>query len=245
MMHALTQAQLLELWDAGSRATPWGRAALLLQAAWPDAEVAQWPLGVVNARLLEVRAALFGSSWDCITNCPACTQAAEVRLHIATLLAAGPNGDVPETPSWHVIGQGNGAPHFRLPVLGDLANTKTEGVPSASQLLTAIVAMPTSQSTDAPLLDLPAPMRTAIEQQLAQLDPLAAIDIVMDCPSCGHRWPAAADVVSMLWTELTALAKRLLGDVARLAAVFGWSESQILALSAVRRQHYLDMVREW
>jgi hypothetical protein len=245
MKHALTQAQLLDLWDAGSRATPWGRAGLLLQAAWPDAAVAQWPLGVVNAHLLELRAALFGSSWDCITNCPACAQAAEVQLDIATLLAAGPNGDVPDTPTWHVIDKANGAPRFRLPVLGDLASTEKVDQLSASQLLQAIVAMPTSQPTDAPLLDLPAPMRTAIEQQLAQLDPLAAIDIVMDCPSCGHRWPAAADVVSMLWTELSALAKRLLGDVARLAAVFGWSESHILALSEMRRQHYLDMVREW
>jgi hypothetical protein len=245
-MHALTQAQLLDIWDAGSSASPWARAGLLLQAAWPENSAARWPLGVVNARLLELRRSVFGSWWKCVANCPACAQVAEVQLDITAMLAAAPNGDVADIQTWHVLDEANGATRFRLPVLGDLARTDTVETPRASQLLHAIVEMPTSQTMiDASMLNQPIPIRSEIEQQLLQLDPLAAIDIVMDCPSCAHQWRAAADVIGMLWAELSAMAKRLLGDVARLAAVFGWSETQILALSPVRRQHYLDMVREW
>ena len=218
---------------------------MLLQFAWPDAAVAQWPLGLANARLLELRAALFGSAWDCVADCPACAQVAEVRLDIPAMLAAVPNNDAAQAPGWHAIDESPATPHFRLPVLADLASAGPADSTSAARLLHAIVAAPAPHATDAALVDVPPHMRTAIEQQLLCLDPLAAIDIVMDCPSCGHRWRAAAEVIGMLWADVSALAKRLLADVTRLAAVFGWSEQQILALSPVRRQRYLDMVREW
>ncbi len=244
-MRAPTQAQLLDLWDVGSRATPWGRAALLLQFAWPDADVAQWPLGLVNARLLEMRAALFGTAWDCVADCPACAQVAEVRLDITAMIAAAPNADSAQTPVWHALDESAATPRFRLPVLADVASAGPADAMSAARLFHAIVVVPAPRATDAALVDEPLHMRTAIEQQLLRLDPLAAIDIVMDCPSCAHRWRAAAEVIGMLWAEVSALAKRLLADVTRLAAVFGWGEQQILALSPVRRQHYLDMVREW
>jgi len=244
-MHALTQAQLLDLWDAGSRATPWSRAALLLQSAWPDAAVAQWPLGVANARLLELRATLFGAAWDCVADCPACAQVAEVRLDVAAMLAAAPGADAAQAPVWHYIDESPATPRFRLPVLADLMSAGPADASSAARLFHAVITAPASQATDAALVDLPPHTRISIEQQVLRLDPLAAIDIVMDCPTCGHRWRAAADIIGMLWADLSALARRLLGDVVRLAAVFGWSEQQILALSPVRRQHYLDMVRQW
>jgi hypothetical protein len=230
-----TAAQLLDLWDAGARAAPCDRAQMLLQFAWPDATVAQWPMGFMNARLLELRSALFGAAWDCVADCPACMQVAEVRLDTAAMVAAAPNGGATPQPAWHAVDTNNGTTQFRLPVLGDLT-TWTSG----ARLLHAIVAAPDRQAVDV----APA-TRVEIERQLLRLDPLAAIDIVMDCPACGHRWREAAEVTGMLWAELSVLARHLLGDVARLAAVFGWSEPQILALSPVRRQHYLDMVREW
>jgi len=244
-MRAPTQTQLLDLWDAGSRSTPWGRAALLLQFAWPDDAVAQWPLGLANARLLELRAALFGSAWDCVADCPACDQVAEVRLDIAAMLVVAPNASAAQAPTWHALDESVATPCFRLPVLADLANGGPADATSASQLLRAIVAAPAAHATDGEQLDIQPHMRAAIEQQLLRLDPLAAIDIVMECPACGHRWRAAAEVTGMLWADVSALAKRLLADVTRLAAVFGWSESEILGLSPARRQLYLDMVREW
>jgi hypothetical protein len=242
-MHALTQTQLLDLWDAGSRLDPWRQAALLLKSAWPDATVAQWPLGRVNARLLELRAAVFGPAWNCVADCPACRQVAEVQLDIPALLAAaGPDDDLVPPDTWHTLDEA-GAARFRLPVLADLTEVRSAEAASAERLLHAIVELPDLQGAAA--LEEDPPLRVAVEQALLRVDPLSAIDIVVDCPACGHRWRAAAEVIGMLWSDLSVAARRLLADVARLAALFGWSEQQILALSPMRRQHYLDMVREW
>lgn len=241
-MHSLTQTQLLDLWDAGSRLNPWRRAALLLQYAWPEETVAQWPLGRVNARLLELRAAVFGPAWNCAADCPACRQVSEVQLDISALLAAAPDDDVAPSATWYTLDEASAA-RFRLPVLADLTEARPAEAANAERLFHAIVEVPDRPATAT--LEDETPLRAAVEQAVLRLDPLSAIDIVMYCPACGHRWRAAAEVIGMLWADLSVAARRLLADVARLAALFGWSEQQILALSPLRRQHYLDMVREW
>jgi hypothetical protein len=52
------------------------------------------------------------------------------------------------------------------------------------------------------------------------------------------------DIVSFFWTELSAQAKRLLREVHTLARGYGWREADILAMSARRRQLYLDLVTD-
>lgn len=240
-----TQAQLLDLWDAGANATTWRRALLLLQIAWPQDAVAQWPLGHANARLLELRAALFGSDWQCVADCPSCAQVVEATLDTATMLATAPSFESTPALAWHALDEQPSALRFRLPVVGDLVGARTVNGVGASRLLDAIIEVPASNESGAAPVDVSSASRNAIEQRVMQLDPLAAIDVVIDCPACGRRWRAAVEVAGMLWAEVAALAKRLLADVTRLAAVFGWTEAQILALSPMRRQHYLDMVREW
>ena len=42
---------------------------------------------------------------------------------------------------------------------------------------------------------------------------------------------------------MEAHARRLLLDVHQLASAYGWSEMEILSLSATRRNAYLEMVR--
>jgi hypothetical protein len=49
------------------------------------------------------------------------------------------------------------------------------------------------------------------------------------------------EIGTFLWTELAAQAKRLLREIAALARVFGWSEAEVLSLSATRRQIYLEL----
>ena len=72
-------------------------------------------------------------------------------------------------------------------------------------------------------------------------DPLAAIDIPLDCLNCGHQWQPLFDIVSFFWTEIAAQARRLLREVHTLARYYGWREADILAMSAIRRQFYLEM----
>ncbi|HUD55174.1 MAG TPA: hypothetical protein VMR02_08095 [Terracidiphilus sp.] len=47
----------------------------------------------------------------------------------------------------------------------------------------------------------------------------------------------------MALTQIEARARRLLYEVHTLAAAYGWSEREILSLSAPRRALYLEMVR--
>ena len=65
----------------------------------------------------------------------------------------------------------------------------------------------------------------------------------MTCPACGRFWQAAFDIASYLWSELDALAQRLLGEVHTLARAYGWREADVLSMSPWRRQFYLEMVR--
>ena len=80
-------------------------------------------------------------------------------------------------------------------------------------------------------------------ERMAMLDPQADVQIDADCPSCGHRWREPFDIVTFLWTEVSALARRLLADVHDLASAYHWSERDILALSPARRNAYLEMLR--
>ena len=50
------------------------------------------------------------------------------------------------------------------------------------------------------------------------------------------------DPVAFLWAELDGWARRLAGEVHLLAAVYGWGEAEILAMSPPRRRLYLDGV---
>jgi hypothetical protein len=67
--------------------------------------------------------------------------------------------------------------------------------------------------------------------------------IDLSCPACGHGWQVIFDIESFLWAKVSALAKRLLHEVHGLASAYGWTERDILALPAVRRQFYLEMIR--
>ncbi len=69
-------------------------------------------------------------------------------------------------------------------------------------------------------------------------------DFVADisCPACGEAWQQVIDITEVLRADVNAAADRLLDEVAGLARVYGWSEAEILQMSAARRQAYLSRV---
>jgi hypothetical protein len=77
---------------------------------------------------------------------------------------------------------------------------------------------------------------------MSNADPMADIHLALNCPSCEHKWMAPFDIVAFLWREISAAARRLLREVHTLASAYGWTESEILALSPVRRRAYLEMI---
>jgi hypothetical protein len=52
---------------------------------------------------------------------------------------------------------------------------------------------------------------------------------------------AALDPGALLWDDVQAYARGVLGQVHSLARAYGWTESEVLSLSPRRRAAYLEM----
>jgi hypothetical protein len=76
----------------------------------------------------------------------------------------------------------------------------------------------------------------------AAADPGADIGLDVPCSECGYRAKAVFDIASSLWAELDSWARGTLFDVHVLAAAYGWTEPEVLALSPARRRRYLELV---
>ena len=89
---------------------------------------------------------------------------------------------------------------------------------------------------------LPENAIAALATSILERDPLSEVQIDLHCSECGQGWPMILDIVSLFWSEISAHAPRLVQEVHLLARAYGWREADILALSARRRQLYLEMV---
>jgi len=232
-MRALTQAELLALWEAGRSLGPLDRGVLAARAASPGAEnTADWPLGRRNRALAQLHCALFGGVLRGWTGCHGCGEQLEFAFDAHSVAEAEP-----EPPERRVVTVGKWL--FRLPTSRDLAVALAEkSEPGATRrLLNACWTGPESAGADWGEEDL-----QAIEERLAEADPLAEIRLHFDCPSCSASFDETLDLGDFVWAEIEREARRILQDVHLLASAYGWSESEILSLGPARRSVYLEMV---
>jgi hypothetical protein len=84
--------------------------------------------------------------------------------------------------------------------------------------------------------------RAQAAEALDAADP--GMDVVFDvaCADCGHVNARAFDVPAFVWADVVGRVDALMVDVAVLGRAFGWTEPQTLALPAVRRARYVEMV---
>ena len=229
-MPALTGSELLSLWERGAHRHALDRSALLAAAARPDCEaaaIADLPLGTVNASLLQLRSASFGPQLAGHADCAQCGQRLAFTLDTGQLLALADAGA--RAPSTEAAGL-----CLRAPSLRDLAAVAHEA--DAERAARTLLARCTLAG-DAAQVD-EAGLREA-EDALDTLDPQADLAIALRCVACGHAGTALLDPGALLWDDIASQAQRLLAQVHRLASAYGWSEDQILALSAARRASYL------
>ncbi|MCH7719884.1 MAG: phage baseplate protein, partial [Planctomycetes bacterium] len=92
------------------------------------------------------------------------------------------------------------------------------------------------------LSEMPSEVVDEVVSRMAISDPQADMQLIYSCPECGKQRQAAFDVVTFLWSEINAWAIRILQEVHTLASAYGWSETEILAMSPTRRGIYLGMV---
>jgi hypothetical protein len=238
----MTAASLLiNCWESASRAPArWRTLALVLPAVdGADVEsMAGLPVGRLDSRLLELRRHLFGEDMEALASCPACGQLVDLSFEVGEITVEPPADPplVAEVDGWSI--------EFRLPDSRDMqAAASCAGAEAARRLLIdRCVLGLTRASQPHAIEDAPAELIAAMEDAMAAADPQADMRLKLACPDCGVEWEATLDPGSFVGAEVSSGARRLLGEIHRLAAAYGWSEAEILGLPSRRRQAYLDLM---
>jgi hypothetical protein len=235
-MQALSNSEFLQLWERGCGMHPIDQALLALEAALPDtprAALADWPLGRRNAALAELCGRCFGAVLCSWVTCPQCGERLEFELDASLLVGDQARNDLPART---VATRGQ---TFRLPTSRDLANIASEPDPqrAVTRLLERCCLAPLDASEWAEE-DV-----EGVGEQFALADPLAETRLSLRCTTCNSTWEESLDMAGYLWAEIEARARKILMDVHTLASAYGWSETQIIALSEARRAIYLEMVQ--
>jgi hypothetical protein len=237
-MAELTEAGLLALWEAGLGQT-WPERALALAAAASDADVgelADLTVGGRDALVLTLRRRCFGPHLPCRMDCPSCGDPLELTLAVDDILFENP-GPAPGPLRAEIAGR---EVTFRALTSRDLLAVPA-GSPDARRALVASCVVETREGDErVPADTLTDELVDTVAARLGEADPQADVVIATACPSCGQEWNAPFDPSRYVWSEIDAYARRLLHDIRDLALAFGWTETDVLAVSPARRQFYLD-----
>jgi hypothetical protein len=242
-MRALSASELLESWENGFGQSPTRRAIILLQVACRDTtpdELARLSIGQRDGRLLALRESTFGPRLASLASCPACGERLELEFSTSDLYSACdsvPAGDLTLVLDRYEI-------MFRLPTSLDLIaiSEQQEKNSARAALLSRCVSSALLEGREVDPGGLPQGVIDALGVRMAEVDPQADLHLALECPACNSQWQSRFDIESFFWTEINAWATRMLNEVHILASAYGWSESDILRMSARRRQSYLNLV---
>lgn len=240
-MRSPETADLLRAWEQGAAKPLTARGLLLMGAMCPEHDshdLARLSIGQRDRRLLMLRQDLFGPDIQCVTECPRCGEAIELAFRTDEVCV--PHGEPGR--SYHAAAAGYDV-WFRLPDSTDLLALEQQPSAQAERHLVARCALRAqTDGGDFDVAELPPTVMSAVSQKMSEADPQAEIVLDVSCPACSRVSPAPFDIVSHLWLEIDAWARRLLRDVHALAMAYGWSETAILQMSATRRRAYLELI---
>jgi len=231
---SLSPQKILDVWEAGRQQHELDRALTLLAAAYPESsrdDLADLTIAERDARLLRLRIFMFGGSADGTSECLECGERVEFSLDTRTMADAG---EFPE-PAREIEVNGT-CVRFRLPTSRDLADALTSpdqarGVRRLIERCVIEPRLPEELSND---------VVEALSHAMAKADPQAEIIISLGCPNCGKHWELLFDIAYFFWSEIAAQAQRLVYEIDALARAYGWTEREILSLTAQRRRTYME-----
>ena len=243
-MQSLSASNVIRIWELGQNQHPVDRALLILSFACPDKSLEQLislTVGQRDAHLLKVRELTLGSELNGSASCPHCQERLEFDFQVADILMVDLNQIVEQ--EYSLTAEGFDL-RFRLPNSQDLASIVgcQDSQKANSLLIQRCLLQASCDNQSLVYQELPPTAIAKLTEQMAEYDPQAEIQLALNCPACEYSWSAWFDIVDFFWTELSAQAKRLLQEVHLLARFYGWREADILSMSAVRRQSYLEMV---
>jgi hypothetical protein len=248
MMRPLSASELLSVWERGQGRSSVAQSLLLLAAAAPDQSPAKLSVGRRDALLLTLREKLFGPRLVSLAVCPNCCERLELTFEASEIRATTDDAQ----PDELTVKAGGYEARFRLPNSEDLeavgAGAGRDVASVSESLLSRCLFQARRKGRNRSPVpvestrDLPPALVAAIAEKMEQADPQANVQLNLSCADCGHRWAAAFDIVSYLWSEIDQWARRILRETHLLASTYGWREADILAMSAARRQFYLEMI---
>lgn len=233
---SLSPQTILDVWEAGRQQHELDRALTLLAAAHPELsreQLADLTVGERDAQLLRLRIAMFGGSAGGTSECPQCAERVEFSLDTRALADAERFEE-----SVREIEINGSSVRFRLPTTRDLAEAVTAqdqsgGVRRLIEQCVIEPGLPDELSED---------IIAALSDAMVKADPKAEIIISLGCPNCAKHWELLFDVAHFLWIEIATHAQRLVHEIDALARAYGWTEREILSLSAQRRRIYLELL---
>src|ERR1700722_11100830 len=234
-MKMFSASQILGVWERAVGEHPVDRALTMLAAACPESgrdQLAELSIGRRDARLLSLRESVFGTALNASATCPHCCQSLEFTLQ-TTELSRGVAEDLAEPCE---ITDRGALVKCRLPNSVDLrAAARCLDVAEARKVLLDRCLIGTNEEalTEAAIASL--------ADRLCECDPFADFTLELQCVECGYSWSVIFDIAIFFWSEIDALAKRLMLEVVALARAYRWSEGEILSMGATRRQFYLEM----
>jgi hypothetical protein len=235
-------SKLLEVWERGEGLPHLQRALVLLSAACPDVPqeaLAEYSIGRRDACLLSLRERTFGSKLTGLSRCPRCGVSVELSLDVSDIR----NLPAPESAQPLRLSLGPHGVDYRLPNTHDLIALGANTDPDAGwqRLLARCVIDCYHDGKRTAFEDLPGHVVQAVVNAMGKADSQTDVRVELDCPACAHRWQSPFDIVSFFWREINSWARRTLREVHLLASAYGWREADILAMSPLRRQLYLEM----
>jgi hypothetical protein len=204
-----------------------------------DGSDVDWPalaLADVDAALLRLRQRVLGDVVRAEVVCtgPGCGERVDVEFSIDRYLEHHrPRTRANVTPTadgWFRLDASD--VEFRLPTVAD--QQAIVGEPQPERALASRCVRPA---------ELAARTRRRADAAMAAMAPNLASTLEGVCPECGAAVTAYFDPLYYVLRELRDQAAFLYEDVCAIAQLTHWSETEILALPAVRRARYAELAR--
>jgi len=240
----LSGSGLLDLWERCGAKPPFERSLSLLEHGFPDlarAEIETLDIRMRDRLLIELRTASIGAELEGRLQCPHCAEWLEFALETEALrdtLAQEP------PPRVHASACGGYEIHLRPASSRDLALAARARDLAAGRrlLLERLVEIRDSEGRRVPSEELGAELLAEAAERLETLQSQCEIRLDFVCAACGAKHSHFFDAGAFFWLEISQAARRLIDEVHELAWAYGWPQSEILAMSAGRRQAYLDRI---
>lgn len=227
---------VLTVWESAADVTPAARGAALAHQLGFAADLdTALDLSLAECASISVRAFIesYGTKVDGVVRCTTCGETLEVQMPLDGLdleTIASPTETVTTTV---------GDVKVRSPTTRDLLLAGSSESP-VEALLVRCVSSPEGRPVQVDLLSVND--RATVDAACERLSGLAGVVLATECPACGATVQAGIDPAALWWQRIQESARRVVAEVSALAGAFGWSESDVLAMSPGRRAAYLAVV---